>query len=125
MKKQQVFEVLEPPPHGLTRLKARLREERRARWTARTVLATVVGVAVALAVVVSRPEAAPLKLVARDGVTAGLLGLAPAAGDPVTVLDASQAAAVRLPSSNPDVVLYRVAVLGDEGAPEGADDAPR
>ena len=43
MKHDDVFEVLEPPPHGLTRLRARLEERRATRlaWPALLAVATL------------------------------------------------------------------------------------
>jgi len=119
MKHNEVFEVREPPPHGLTRLRARLREDQRRRFGRRALVLAGATVAAVLVAVLWPADAANLTPLARDGVTAGLIGLAPAqTSEPLTVLDATQAAAVRLPSSNPDVVIYRVVVLGDQGRPE-------
>ena len=99
MKRDDVFEVLEPPPHGLTRLRGKLASRRANRllWPA---LVT----AVAAAVVVL--------LVPRGEVPADFsASLARESGPPVSALDGQSLGLERLPSGNPKVVLYRVAVL--------------
>lgn len=99
MKRDEVFEVLEPPPHGLTRLRARM-EERRARRFAWPVLVAV-SAAAALAVVFWPRTEGP-----RVDFTAQL-----AAMQTETATGLGQTALEPLTSQNAGVVLYRVSVL--------------
>ena len=108
MKREQVFEELEPPAFGLERLRARMAERRR-----RVSPLVLVGVvASALVVLLAWPKAARVDLVA----LARLSSAAPLVGvsslEDVTALD--ETGVLRLPSQNPDVVLYRVASLEQE-----------
>jgi hypothetical protein len=101
MKRNEVFEVIEPPPFGLERLRARMAEQRRAptRWVLVGAVATLV------LVLVWWPRTGAVDLV---GATSGFLS------EPtrdVTSLDASTGGVLELPSSNPDVILARVATL--------------
>lgn len=100
MKRRDVFEVLEPPPFGLERLRARL-DARRSMAPRLVVLATVV--ATVLAVV----------LWPRNQVVT--LTLPTLVGD-VAPLDPATTAVQPLPSSNPDVVLVRVLALDGAAA---------
>ena len=105
MKREQVFESLEPPPFGLERLRARLAERRR-----RVSPLVLVGVlASALVVVLAWPKTQGVDLVAlaRASAAAPMVGVT--SGDDVTAL--AETGVLRLPSQNPDVVLYRVASL--------------
>jgi hypothetical protein len=104
MKRDELFEVLEPPPHGLTRLRAKLASRRANRlvWPA---LVTAVAAAVALLVFLPRGEA-PVDFRA---------ALVMESGPPVSALDGQSLGLERLPSGNPKVVLYRVAVLDQDG----------
>ena len=108
MKRDELFEVLEPPPHGLTRLRARM-AARRANRLLRPALALAFAAAVALLLV---PREAPVDLSAdlRASLTGSLVGLG-SDGAPVAALDGRSLGVERLPSGNPKVVLYRVAVL--------------
>ncbi len=114
MKRSELFERLEPPPHGWTRLAARLSERRAPRWR------PALGAAFAVAVVVlgtltSREPVAPVDLlpaVLADPAEAAALGVE-VKQEPVAVLDRN-AAVMRLPSSNPQVVMYRLATVGEE-----------
>jgi hypothetical protein len=112
MKRNEVFEVLEPPPHGLTRLRARM-ATRRATRLLRPALALALAFA-AVVVLLFVPRAAPVDLTPdlRASLTGSLLGLG-SGGAPVTSLDGRAAAVERMPSGNPKVVLYRVAVLAE------------
>lgn len=107
MKRDELFEVLEPPPHGLTRLRARLaaRRARRLLWPA------LVSSLAALLVVLFVPREQPVDL--RAALADSVFG---AEGPPVSALDGSALAVERLPSSNPQVVLYRVASLTSDAA---------
>jgi len=102
MKRTQVFEELEPPPFGLERLRARLSERRR-----RGSPLVLVGVlASALVVVLAWPRSRGVDLVAlaRASSAAPMVGVSSL--DDVIALE--QTGVLRLPSQNPDVVLYRV-----------------
>lgn len=99
MRRDELFEVLEPPPHGLTRLRGKLASRRANRllWPA-LVLASA-----AAAVLLFLPKSeAPAEFSA---------ALAMEPGPPVSALDGQSLGLERLPSGNPKVVLYRVAVL--------------
>jgi hypothetical protein len=108
MKRKQVFEELEPPPFGLERLKARMTERRR-----RMSPLVLVGVmASALVVLLAWPKTPGVDLVAlaRASSAAPMVGVSSL--DDVTALE--QTGVLRMPSQNPDVVLYRVASLQQE-----------
>ncbi|MDP1829401.1 MAG: hypothetical protein Q8L48_39410 [Archangium sp.] len=112
MKRGDVFEVLEPPPHGLTRLRGKLASRRvnRVLWPA-----LVMAVAAAL-VLFFIPREAPVDL--RQRLVGGVFG--PGSGPPVSALDGRALGLERLPSGNPQVVVYRVAVL-EAGASTARD----
>lgn len=101
MKRNEVFEVVEPPPFGLERLRARMAEQRRAptKWVLVGAVATLV------LVLVWWPRTASVDLV---GATSSFFN---EPSRDVTSLDASTSAVLELPSSNPDVILARVATL--------------
>lgn len=108
MKREELFPVLEPPAGGWGRMKARLRPApRRSLWLAAASGAAAAGLAAAL---LAAPPVVDLTVAARVGVTAGLLGLEPEGAEPV-IIRGEGAAVQRLNSSNPSVVLYRLAVL--------------
>ncbi|PZR08585.1 MAG: hypothetical protein DI536_24055 [Archangium gephyra] len=92
---KHVFEVLEPPPHGLTRLRAAMDERKKQRllWP---VLVSAVAAAVVVVVNVGRP---PNALASEFEARAR-------AGESVTARGASAVEA--LPSGSPEVVIYRV-----------------
>lgn len=101
MKRDELFEVLEPPPHGLTRLRARL-EERRSRRLAGPLLVLASAAAVLTVALWPRPEAPRVDfsaalITAPEGVTAR-----------------GETAVEAQPSSNPNVVIYRAEVLFKE-----------
>jgi hypothetical protein len=110
MKRREVFEVLEPPSHGWTRLKARLEERPRRRWRWAVAIAAA---ALLLAVIVWPKRPAEVSVVAELARSAAgpSFGVAPQ-GRALAVIEG---AAERLPSSDPSVVLYRVAMV--EAAP--------
>lgn len=103
MKRNEVFEVVEPPPFGLERLRARLGEQRRAptKWVLAGAMATL------LLVLVWWPRETPVDLV---GATSSFFN---APTRDVTSLDVSTGAVLELPSSNPEVILARVSTLPD------------
>lgn len=100
------FEILEPPPGGLTRLKAAMAGRRAVRiW--QPVLAGVLAVAlIAFALFAKVQGRVDLVEAARR---AALIG------EPVVVR--GEAAVLRVPSSNPRVLVYRVAMLDPTLAP--------
>lgn len=106
----KLFEVLEPPPHGLTRLRAKRAARRGRRW-AWPALAVALAATVTVLFVV--PREAPVDF------GASLQGslFAPGAGPAVSALDAQVLGVEALPSGNPRVLLYRVAVLSAASAP--------
>jgi hypothetical protein len=116
MKTSELFEVLEPPPHGWTRLSTRLTEHRTPLWR------PALGAAFAVAVVVlgtltthepepSEPPADLMALAMTEPVSAETLGVH-REQEPVTVYGGN-AAVMRLPSSNPNVLMYRLATVSD------------
>lgn len=107
MKPGELFEVLEPPPHGLTRLRARMaaRRANRLLWPA---LVLAVAAAVVLLFV---PREQPVDLLVP--LAASVFG-ANVGAPPASALDGQELGLERMPSSNPNVVLYRVAVLSGE-----------
>ena len=120
MKKSALFPQVEPPPHGLARLRAQIKRPRRAvGWWAVAAVAALVLVVLGL-----RPsDSVDLMPDVRAAATAAGLGLEAPISEPV-LLASSGAALVRLHSGNPQVVLYRVAVLGQSDALRGADQKP-
>ena len=99
MKREHLFEVLDPPPHGLATLRSRMAERRASRWW----LPLVAGGAIAatltiLTVTTSRPQ--PLDLITPSH------SLFTEAPDGVTGLE--HTAAQQLPSSTSEVVMVRV-----------------
>lgn len=102
MKRKQVFETLEPPPFGLERLRARMAERRR-----RVSPLVLVGVlASALVVLLAWPKTPGVDLVARARASAAAPMVGLTASEDVMAL--GQTGVLRVPSQNPDVVLYRV-----------------
>jgi len=106
MKRDEVFEVLEPPVGGLTRLRARLAERRSTR-VGRWVLAAVLAAA-AVTVVVGVPEREPA-----PDFTAALTVMGTGQG----VEGRGESAVEALPSSDPKVQLYRVGSLSSREDP--------
>ena len=101
MKKRELFEVLEPPPYGWARLSARLEARSQPRWQ------LALGAAFAVAMVICGTLTSQLPRPIEP----------PVPSEPVAIVGGG-AALLRLPSSNPNVVLYRLASL------EPADEAP-
>lgn len=114
MKRDELFEALEPPPHGLTRLRGKL-ATRRAHRLLRPALVLAFAAAVALLFV---PRAPPVdwSTELQGSLTGSLVGQG-GGGEPVSALDGQALGLERLPSSNPQVVLYRVAMLSQEPPP--------
>jgi hypothetical protein len=117
MKREEVFERLDPPPGGAAKLRARLdSHERHARRGRIAYVAVPAGVAVAAAVaflVVTRPRVPDLVKAARargglDQVALGLSDSPPAA---VAVTPERQATAsvLAMRTENPNVAFYWVA----------------
>ena len=118
MKSANVFEPIEPPPGGLTRLRVSMSEPRRPfRWS--PVLAGALAVAllcVGRAWILTRDN---VDLVAemRDSIFSET-----ANAEPVALGRGQPAALQRLPSGNPQVVLYRVAMLDPSMTPPADED---
>jgi hypothetical protein len=114
MKKSELFQVVEPPAYGWARLSARLSERRQPAW--RPALGAVFAVAVVvLGTLTSRLPVEPvnlLPLALADPASAAALGLE-VPQEPVAVVGGN-AAVMRLPSSNPQVVMYRLATVGTQ-----------
>ena len=96
------FEILEPPPGGLTRLKAAMAERRTVRVWQPVLAGALALLLVAVALFARSQERADLVGDVRGSVFGTVAAPVVVRGD---------AAAQRLPSSNPNVVLYRVATL--------------
>jgi hypothetical protein len=108
MKREELFEVLEPPPHGLTRLRGRMATRQANRWL-RPALLMAFAATMAALLFVPRDATEPgpkLEVSLLTPLLQPQLG-----APPVSALDGSKLAVERLPSANPKVVLYRVAVL--------------
>jgi hypothetical protein len=120
--RDNLFETLDPPPGGLTRLRARLASERRRRVRAGFAGAVLAaGGAAALAVGVALgpaqpaapwPEFSPLRI---------RLGLAPPPSEPLSLPPEAQStvALVRVPSSTERVALYWVGSIAETGVAAG------
>jgi hypothetical protein len=104
MKRSDVFEPLEPPPHGWTRLKARLEERRARRWP--VAIAAVAAVVLALVLAPKPRPDAEVEAALRSGFIVS--------NEALTLKDG---AAQQLPSSDPKVLLYRVSVMNRNEAP--------
>jgi hypothetical protein len=110
-----IFTPLEPPPGGLTALRARLQRERSSRWRPITGLGVAAAALAAAFLLVARrpadPPAARLveAVVAQHYPTLVALGLAPLPAEPVTLLspDGAPAATLRrVPVASPGIVFY-------------------
>ncbi len=105
MKRDELFEVLDPPPGGLTRLRSRLAARSTRR---RAVLSLGSALAAACLVVLwVAPRETPGLVMAAQALVATSREAVEARG--TTAVEA-------MPSSNPSVVLYRVSAV--EGPPE-------
>jgi hypothetical protein len=98
VKRDELFEVHEPPPHGLTRLRVRM-EERRASRILRPAL--VLAMAAAAVTVVLWPRAPEQD---RVDFTASVANLDSMSGD---VMGLGETAIEPMKSTNPKVVLVR------------------
>jgi hypothetical protein len=115
MKRSDVFEVREPPPYGWTRLKASLDERQRARWPwALVALGALAVMLLIMAMPRGRavaPEVQRATLAAIEVTSRGYVG------EPVAMRAESNGAVLRVPSDDPQVVMYRVAMLSSDDAP--------
>lgn len=112
---ERFFELLDPPPGGLTRLRARIDGDRRRRATLRlawsgaaATLLIAAAVTLALSIPRSKQESDPRFRRARIH-----LGLAAPPSEPMVVPEENRhlAAARRVPLPDDKVVFYRVASL--------------
>ena len=115
MKREELFEVFEPPPHGLNVLRGRMATRQAKRWLRPALLLAFAATALTL-LFFPRGDAA------RDQPRLDLALVTPwlkpeADAPPVSALDGSRLALERLRSENPKVVLYRVAVLPENEEP--------
>ncbi|MEW5738656.1 MAG: hypothetical protein AB1938_06995 [Myxococcota bacterium] len=110
MKRADVFEVVEPPPGGLTRLKARLDAEgsQRPWW----ILGPAVAAAAVLVLLLVRPSVEPLRT---DVWSRASLGISRPAQD-VTLLHASEPM-VQLSPASSDVAVFVVLAAPEGEAP--------
>jgi hypothetical protein len=104
VKRDDVFEQLEPPPFGLERLRARMAEQGASRGR-RVMVAAVAISAVLVLVAWPRPDA--MDLVARARQTSAVALVGGASSDEVEALEGTAVAPVV--SSDPGVTIYRVA----------------
>jgi hypothetical protein len=122
MKREDLFEVLEPDEGGLVRLRQRLDEPARGRsWTF-----ALGGAAVAVSLVfffLVRPRAVDLIAAARihGGVSGIELGITPAPDGPATLVPSPTTAMLEVKTGDPRVSFYWVASTspGSAGATGG------
>lgn len=118
VRRGDLFERLEPPPGGIGRFRARLGEPRRSgatRFAAGLVLAGAAAAAMAIGVLRPRDESEVRGLLfARADPASVLLGFAPPPPDTVVLVEGEQthAALARVPSDNPEVIVYLAATVG-------------
>jgi hypothetical protein len=111
MKTSELFEVLDPPPRGWSRLNARLSAKPAPMW--RPALGAVFAIAVVVLGTLTTREPVQavnlLPIALADPISAASLGVY-RKQEPVSVFG-TNAAVYRLPSSNPQVVMYRLSTL--------------
>jgi hypothetical protein len=108
MKTTDVFPQFEPPPHGWQRMRARLPDPRRQ---AGAFGFAALAVATSLLLFLVKPgEAIDLMPAARDSVAGGALGLDAPLSAPVEARGEG-VALMPLTSSNPSVLMFRIASL--------------
>jgi hypothetical protein len=115
MRRDELFERLEPPPGGLASLRARMaapRRRRPSRARVGAVLAFAVAAAALVLVVASRGRAPDLVAAARQrgGTPEVALGLAPMPAAVVAIDPAERAtsALAEVPTTDPNVAFYWV-----------------
>ena len=104
MKREEVFERLEPPSGGLSGLRERMAEP---PWTRRFVLVAA-AIAAVLVLLWSSGRAPDLVTAARQrgGLDEIALGRAPGLGEPAVVREQTTGALAQVPGSNPSVAFY-------------------
>ena len=103
-----LFEVMDPPPHAIERLRATIRRRARGRRLRRVIAGTAVVLAATLALL--RPTAAPL------GVQPTLVGFDPALHPALAIADelapvsprGASSPLLRRPTRDEDVLLYEL-----------------
>jgi len=124
----RLFPVLDPPPGGLTRLRARIRQDRRRRTASWGLVTAAAGIAaLVLAVLVLTP--APRKIRALPGLESDLLaiqlGIVDPPREPVSVRPdlRNEFAVRRIPTTDERVVFYLVGSRsgGPASPPEGGE----
>ena len=113
MKREDVFERIEPPPGGLAGLRERIAQPRETRRF--VPLAAAFAIAAALLVVWSTDRAPDFLTAARQrrGPEEIALGLAPPRGEAAAVQAQSTSALAQVPTSNPSVAFYWVGSTSD------------
>jgi len=121
----RLLPVLDPPPGGLTRLRARIRQDRRRRARAWGLATAVTGIAaLLLAVLVSIPASTEIR--ALPGLESDLLaiqlGLVDPPLEPVSVRPdlRDEFAVRRIPTTDARVVFYLVGARSGDPAPPPA-----
>jgi hypothetical protein len=109
MRRDDVFERLEPPPGGLARLRSRLDRPRSKAWRRTFVAVPALAVAALLVLVLGRPRAPDLVAAAREngGIEPAALGLAMSPPG-VAVVDSQTAGVIGVPTDDPKVVFVWV-----------------
>lgn len=114
MRREDLFERLEPPPGGLAGLRARM-SARPSRLRRLAPVAGAVALAAAVLLFLSRGQAPDLVAAtrARGGPEAIALGLAPLGGGAASITPEERAttALAEVPSSNPRVAFYWVSSM--------------
>jgi hypothetical protein len=110
MKRDEIFERLDPPPHGLLALRERIEGARRPyRWRLPALAFAAVAMAMVIWVVVRRDD--PVRAARLHGDTPEMaLGLAPLPTAPATISDDARTttAMIEVHTSNPNVAFYWV-----------------
>jgi hypothetical protein len=111
MKRDEIFERLEPPPNGLGTLRARIERANRPRrvWRIPALAFAAAAVAVVIWIVVRRDD--PVRAARQHQGSAEMaLGLAPLPTTPATLDDDARAttALLEVQTSNPKVAFYWV-----------------
>jgi hypothetical protein len=110
MKQREVFETLNPPAFGLTRLKGKMQRPKMARWYAPVLAFSTMASVIAIGIA-SRGPAIDLMPAAMQSPLAALLGVANDGQNTVSALNASVGAVELLSAKDSEVLMYRVAFV--------------
>lgn len=116
MKRDAIFERLDPPPHGLASLRARMDARRRTRAVRRIAPFAFAVVLVVIALVVARRRTDPVSVARQHADTAEIaLGIAPMPTAAAMIDDSarSTSAMVEVRTENPNVAFYWVSSISD------------